>query len=184
MKWLAGWIQEVRRNSRLRYGLWLLLFILVADLLLDQQERLQLAIGDKRRVEEQFRRTNFSAQVDWQARLAEAEAITGRMEPYLWRGESPGVVQANLQKEVTGVLNTAQVSNYRIRVSSLREVRGAPGLWRMDFSVGGRFRQVNTTRLLSMLEAMEKKVVVQNLTISAARMNLLASAYVVGLEDV
>ena len=183
MNGLGFWVQEVRRNSRLRYGLWLLLALLLVNLLLAQHGRFQQAIGEKRRVEEQLMRTQFALNVDWQARLEAEQQVMDQFQPYLWQGESSGVIQANLQEEITEILDAVEVRSYRVRVGSVRPVKGAPGLWRLDVSAGGRFKRSNVPRLLSLLEQMEKKVMVQNLTISAARMNVLVSAYVVGIED-
>lgn len=181
--WLEKWLQEVRRNSRLRYGIWTVLAILAVNLLLGQQDRLNLAIEDKRRVEAQFLRTRHAANVDWQSRLAAEQQLAARMEPFLWHAESTGVAQASLQKSITGILDTVEVLNYRVRVTGVRPVRNVPGLWRMDLSVGGRFKRSRASRLITLLEEMEKKVVVQSFSVSAARVSILVSAYVVGLDE-
>lgn len=156
---------EWRRNPRLRLGGWLIaaILLLYAVLLLsDARQGLQKeysALAAKTR-----RMEALAKDQGWVARAEAARTARVQMETRLWRAETKGLAQANLQNWTDQLLKRHQLTNMRTQVDAAVESEGRNNLWQVTATVDGPLeikklyalvREVEANQLLLTVEQLE-----------------------------
>ena len=177
---------ELAGNLRLRYGVWLVVAILLAYLALAQNDRAQAAFASYVAEANRLSRTaSLLEREDWPQLLAAERETHGRLAALTWQAESEGIAQAELQNEVRRMVEATQLNNVIIRTGVSQQVPGLPAVWRIQMRVTGGYAQGAELQLLHAVATHPKRLVVDRLDITRTnvRLTLMVSAYFVGFAS-
>ena len=185
---LAPLAAEFAGNARLRWGVWLVLGILLFYCILVQSDRVAAVhdeyaaeTGNLAKAETLLRRR------DWPERL-EAERSTHRaLTGTFWQAETEGLAQAKLQAALAGMIEGLDLGNLRMRSGVSQPAPNLPGIWRVQTRLDAVYRTGVELRVLHAVATHPKKLVVDRLDLSRrdrqdSRLTLILSAYFVGIE--
>ena len=184
----ASFAAELAGNARLRWGVWLVLGILLFYCILVQSDRVA-AVHDEYAAETgQLTKAEALLQRrDWPD-LLEAERQTHRaLTATFWQAETEGLAQAKLQAALTGMVEGLDLRNLRIRSGVSQPVPDLPGIWRVQTRLDAAYRPGVELQALHAMATYPKKLVVDRLDLSRrgrqdSRLTLILSAYFVGVE--
>lgn len=162
--WWDPVVDEWRRNVRLRLGVLALAVILAGYELLvlaDQMKPLQV---EHQRLRQQLTGVRTLAeQRFWEERLNAARALRVQLEGRLWRAESRGLANADVQNWVNAQLKAAKIVSTRIQVEPARELADHPGLWEVTARIEGPLTLDNLRELLRRIEGDPRLTVIERL---------------------
>ncbi len=178
---------EFAANARLRFGVWLILGILLAYGIMVQSDRLAAVHAD---YAAELARLAKAEQVlageDWPA-LLEAERETHRgLQSKFWEAETEGLAQAKLQDALSGVVEGLGLVQPLFRSGASQPAPGLPGIWRVQTRLDAPFQSGGELRALHALATHPQKLVVDQLHIRRRNRDsyiiLMISAYFMGVE--
>ena len=176
--------EEFTTNIRVRVGVWCVLAMVFVYWILVRSDDLGAAraeyAGEIARLE---RAQDARADEDWPL-LLEVEQRTGaELTANFWQAETEGVAQARLLGALTELAGEIELRDARVQPGVTQPVADAPDVWRVQARLTARHRIGAELRLLHALATHPKKLVVDRLDISQSRsrVNILVSAYFVGL---
>ena len=185
---LAPLAAELATNPRLRWGVWLILGILLVYCILVQSDRLAAAHRDYAAETERLAKAEALLEGrDWPA-LLEAEREAHReIESRFWSAETEGLAQAKLQDALAGVIDGLRSRKPRIQSGVSQPVPDLPGIWRAQTRLDAEFPSGAELRALHALATHPKKLVVERLDLRRrqqrkSRLTLILSAYFTGVE--
>ena len=179
---------ELAANARLRWGVWLILGIVLLYCLLVQSDRVA-AVHDEYAAEA-GRLTKAGVLLrrqDWPD-LLEAERRTHReLTAMFWQAETEGLAQAKLQAALGAVTEGLDLRNARVRSGVSQPVPDLPGIWRVQTRLDAACRPGVELEALHAMATYPKKLVVERLDLRRrkgqdSRLALIVSAYFVGIE--
>lgn len=177
---------ELRANLRLRLGLWTLLALLLFYWLLLRVDAASLAYGDYVVTSERLQRAQaMLTQQDWPRRLDELRAAAGVLENELWRAETEAQAQAQLRAVLDRIVAGGRMRELRVRSGLIQQVPEAPGIWRVQAQMTGRYQAGAELEVVHAVATHAKKLVVDRLDLTPGRnsyMMLIVSAYFVGID--
>lgn len=184
----ASFATELAGNARLRWGVWLVLGILLFYCILVQSDRVA-AVHDEYAAEtgQLTKAEALLRRRDWPD-LLEAERQTHRaLTATFWQAETEGLAQAKLQAALTGMVEGLDLRNLRIRSGVSQPVPDLPGIWRVQTRLDAAYRPGVELQALHAMATYPKKLVVDRLDLSRrgrqdSRLTLILSAYFVGVE--
>ncbi len=184
----ASFAAELAGNARLRWGVWLVLGILLFYCILVQSDRVA-AVHDEYAAEtgQLTKAEALLRRRDWPD-LLEAERQTHRaLTATFWQAETEGLAQAKLQAALTGMVEGLDLRNLRIRSGVSQPVPDLPGIWRVQTRLDAAYRPGVELQALHAMATYPKKLVVDRLDLSRrgrqdSRLTLILSAYFVGVE--
>lgn len=184
----ASFAAELAGNARLRWGVWLVLGILLFYCILVQSDRVA-AVHDEYAAEtgQLTKAEALLRRRDWPD-LLEAERQTHRaLTATFWQAETEGLAQAKLQAALTGMVEGLDLRNLRIRSGVSQPVPDLPGIWRVQTRLDAAYRPGVELQALHAVATYPKKLVVDRLDLSRrgrqdSRLTLILSAYFVGVE--
>ena len=184
----ASFAAELAGNARLRWGVWLVLGILLFYCILVQSDRVA-AVHDEYAAEtgQLTKAEALLRRRDWPD-LLEAERQTHRaLTATFWQAETEGLAQAKLQAALTGMIEGLDLRNLRIRSGVSQPVPDLPGIWRVQTRLDAAYRPGVELQVLHAVATYPKKLVVDRLDLSRrgrqdSRLTLILSAYFVGVE--
>lgn len=182
---LGQFATEFADNLRLRYGVWAIAAILLIYLALLQNARLQAAHADYAAEATRLQRAaTILERDDWSQLLADEREAHGRLEQLIWRAESEGLAQAQVQSELKRIVEAAGLRNVLIRSGTSQPLAALPDVWRVQIRVTAGYSPGGELQLLHALATLPRKVVVDRLEItrSNSRLALLLSAYFIGFS--
>ncbi|MCC6135403.1 MAG: hypothetical protein IT491_08500 [Gammaproteobacteria bacterium] len=164
----TGWwepaIDEWRRNLRLRLGVLALVVILAGYGLLALADQLKPLRAEHQRLRQQLVNVrNLAEQRFWEDRLTAARALRVQMESRLWRADSRGLANADVQNWINAQLKTAQITPTRVQVEPARELTDHPGLWEVTARLDAPLALENLRELLRLIEGDSRLTVVERL---------------------
>ena len=179
---------ELADNARLRVGLWAVLMLAILYGVMLQADRLDAAYDDYGTEADRFTRVEASlASGDWQDWLREEQDSNERLAARLWRADTPGLAQANLQATLNEITEGLELRDARVRPGVSQPAPGAPGVWRVQMQFTASYRRGAELQVLHRLATYPRKLVVDRLDLSRNndRLRLILSAYFlgVGAED-
>ena len=181
---LAPLREEFSNNVRVRLGVWCVLAVVLLYWMLVRADDLAAARADYAAAIARLERAqDVSADEEWPA-LLEAERRTGAaLAENFWQAEKAGVAQAVLLAALTELAGEVELRDPRVQPGVTQPVANAPDVWRVQARLTARHRIGAELRLIHALATHPKKLVVDRLEIgqSRARVNILVSAYFVGL---
>ena len=179
---------ELAGNARLRWGVWLILGIVLLYCVLVQSDRVA-AVHDEYAAEaDRLAKAEILLQrQDW-PELLEAERKTHRaLKAVFWEAKTDGLAQAKLQGALTGAVEGLALRKPRIRSGVSQPVPDLPGIWRVQTRLDASYRPGVELQVLHALATHPKKLIVDRLELrQRGRQNsyltLILSAYFVGVE--
>ena len=179
---------ELAGNARLRWGVWLILGIVLLYCVLVQSDRVA-AVHDEYAAEaDRLAKAEILLQrQDW-PELLEAERKTHRaLKAVFWEAKTEGLAQAKLQGALTGAVEGLALRKPRIRSGVSQPVPDLPGIWRVQTRLDAAYRPGVELQVLHALATHPKKLIVDRLELRRRRrqdsyLTLILSAYFVGVE--
>ena len=179
---------ELAGNARLRWGVWLILGIVLLYCVLVQSDRVA-AVHDEYAAEaDRLAKAEILLQrQDW-PELLEAERKTHRaLKAVFWEAKTEGLAQAKLQGALTGAVEGLALRKPRIRSGVSQPVPDLPGIWRVQTRLDATYRPGVELQVLHALATHPKKLIVDRLELRQrgrqnSSLKLILSAYFVGVE--
>ena len=185
---LRPFAAELAGNARLRWGVWLILGIVLLYCVLVQSDRVA-AVHDEYAAEaDRLAKAEILLQrQDW-PELLEAERKTHRaLKAVFWEARTEGLAQAKLQGALTGAVEGLALRKPRIRSGVSQPVPDLPGVWRVQTRLDAAYRPGVELQVLHALATHPKKLIVDSLELRQRGrqdfyLTLILSAYFVGVE--
>ncbi|MDE0029701.1 MAG: hypothetical protein OXU42_09920 [Deltaproteobacteria bacterium] len=180
---------ELDANARLRWGVVLILGLLLGYAILWQSDRLAEAHRDYEAVTEQLARAEaLLGQKDSLALLDAERETHRRISSMFWKAETEGLAQAQLQSALGGLLSRLGLRKTRLRTGSSRPVPDLPGVWRVQIRADASYRPGLELRIVHALSTHPKKMIVDRLDLKRHGPNegylvLIVSSYFVGVKE-
>lgn len=169
-------LNEIRENTRLRCGIWLIVAILL--LYGFMQLNLAVAIKETAYFDAAKRISSLESvknQTEWLDRAAKGKSLRVQLESRLWRSSSKGLAQATFQSWIEKQASTYRLNNVRITMQPVEELGTELSLWRVSANVSGEFRAGAFERFVSNVEKNPQIVVIDMLTLRNGRRPLFNS---------
>ena len=171
---------ELAENTRLRLGLWAVLGLVLFYAVLLQADRVDAAYEEY--AVEADRLTRIEATLtsgDWQEWLRTEQAANTQLAAQLWRAESSGLAQANVQAALAEIMAGLRLRNPRVRPGVSQAVPAAPGIWRVQLQLSASYGRGRELELLHRVATYPRRLVVDRLDLNRSndRIRLMVSAY-------
>ena len=184
---LRPFFAELAANARLRWGVRLILGLLIGYAILLQTERLAAV------------RHDHNAQIE---RLGKAEALLEQQNAFdllaaerenhrkirsmFWQAETEGLAQAKLQTALAQLFGNLGLIDIHFRSGSGQPVPDLPEVWRIQIRMDTNYRSGLEPRILHALATHPKKLIVDRLDLkrhdeNEAYLVLIVSSYFVGV---
>ena len=180
-------VAELAGNARLRWGVWLILGLVLLYCVLLQSDRVAVVHDDYAAEAERLARAEvLLARRDWPELLEAERGVHRTLETAFWQAETEGLAQAKLQAALAGTLEGLDLDQPLIRSGVSQPVPGLPWVWRVQTRLDTAFRPGMELRMLHALATHPKKLIVDRLdlrrrTRQDSYMTLILSAYFVGV---
>ena len=175
---------ELAENTRLRLGVWLVLLLVVFYLVLVQADRVEAAFDEY--AIEAGRLARIEATLtsgDWQDWLVTERETSAALAAKLWRADTSGLAQANVQAALGEIMRGLNLRNARIRPGVSQAVPDAAGVWRVQMQLSASYRRGMELEVLHRVATHPRKLVVDRLDLNRNndRLRLIVSAYFLGV---
>jgi len=174
MSLVKNFIGQIRRNPRLRWGVWLMVWIVwlygvleLRDYLDAENKQYQSILSSVSRLRAE------SAQPEWLARVDPARKRVAGLESKLWQASSEGLATAAVQDWLGKLLTGSGVTEPQIKTAVIEEEAGkgkaidplATDLWRVRGNLSFSLDLASLMDLLFNLEYGDHQVVIESLTV-------------------
>ena len=181
-KTFSSLLTELRQNTRLRVGLWLIIALLISYLILrlnDYQIQLQLEYQNA------FTRLNqlqtVANQTQWLERAAQAQTLRTQLEVKFWQANTQGLAQATFQKWLNTEMKRVQIkTDAHLRIISTLEMPKYTRVWKITARLDAHFTPQSLDMLLLAIAQHPLFVVTERLEIRhsrSPRFTLIINAY-------
>lgn len=180
-------VAELSANVRLRWGVVLILGLLLGYAILWQSDRLAEARRDYEAVTEQLARAEAVLGQDSLALLDTERETHRRINSMFWKAETEGLAQAQLQSALGGLLSRLGLRKTRLHTGSSRPVPDLPGVWQVQIRAAANYRPGLELRIVHALSTHPKKMIVDRLDLKRHGPNegylvLIVSSYFVRVK--
>ena len=186
-KTFSSLLTELRKNTRLRVGLWFILGLLlsyVAIRLNDYQVQLQQTHQDAINRLNQLQ--DIANQTQWLKRAPKARALRTQLDVKFWQANTQGLAQATFQKWLNTQVNQAKMEKAHVRIQSTLELSRMSNVWKITARLDASFTPDSLHKLLLAMAEYPQFIVTERLEIRnknrVARFTLIVSAYFQGKE--
>lgn len=179
-----NFLNELRNNPRLRWGIalivgifWLYAILLLRETLQEQTQQHHATTQSIARLRAQL------AQPEWTARAISAKIMAVQLEGRLWQAPTSGLAQAAFQDRLNAAMVKAGVTRSQITVTVIDEaVASAPNqnqdpgtttpadLWKIKALLGFDFNAATLLEFFNQIENHEKQIIVGTLNVRQAPM--------------
>ncbi|HEC84966.1 MAG: hypothetical protein DRR08_13495 [Candidatus Parabeggiatoa sp. nov. 2] len=173
---------ELRKNTRLRAGLWLIVAISISYLVLllnDYQVKLQQEHQSASTRLNQLQ--TITSQTQWLERAAQAQALRSQLQVKFWQANTQGLAQATFQKWLDTEMKRAKlIKKAYLRIKSVLEMPNDTNAWKVTARIDAPFTQRSLNRLLFAIAQHPLFIVTERLEIRHSRtprLTLIVSAY-------
>ncbi len=182
-KTFSSLIIELRQNTRLRVGLWLIAAILIGYVVLllnDYQVKLQQQ--HENALNQLYQLQTIINQTRWLERSSQAQALREQLEIKFWQANTKGLAQATFQEWLNTEMNRAQMlKNAYLRImDSALEMPNYAEVWKVTARIDAPFTQQSLSQLLLAIAQQPLFIVTERLEIgnlNSPRFTLMVSAY-------
>ena len=175
---------ELADKPRLRAGVWLGAGIMLVYLLLAQADRLTDAYKEHARQTDGLARlAGVLSRKDWPQLLEEEQRNQQALQAALWRADTSGQAQAQLQQAIETKIEGLGLRDPRIRPGVTQPVPELPGVVRVQVELVGRYSGAAALELLEAIAISPAKLVVDRLVLrrDSGYVEVLLSAYFIGV---
>ena len=180
-------VTELRKNTRLRAGLWFIIGLLLSYITLllnDYQGTLQQAHQNAIKRLNQLQ--SVAHQTQWLERASQAKALRTQLEVKFWHANTQGLAQATFQKWLDTQVNSAKMEKANLRIQSTFALPKQPNIWKITARLDASFTRQSLHQLLLAMAKHPQFIVTERLQIRnqnrIARFTLIVSAYFQGKE--
>jgi len=180
-------VTELRKNTRLRAGLWFIIGLLLSYITLllnDYQGTLQQAHQNAIKRLNQLQ--SVAHQTQWLERASQAKALRTQLEVKFWHANTQGLAQATFQKWLDTQVNSAKMEKANLRIQSTFALPKQPNIWKITARLDASFTTQSLHQLLLAMAKHPQFIVTERLQIRnqnrIARFTLIVSAYFQGKE--
>ena len=171
---------ELAENTRLRVGLWAVLALVLFYAVLLQADRVDAAYEEYAVEADRLARIEATlTSGDWQEWLRTEQAANTELAAQLWRADTSGLAQANVQAALGEIMAGLRLRNPRIRPGVSQAVPDAPGIWRVQLQLSASYRRGIELEVLHRVATYPRRLVVDRLDLNRSndRIRLILSAY-------
>ena len=175
---------ELAENTRLRLGLWAVLGLVLFYATLLQSDRVDAAYEEYAVEADRLARIDATlTSGDWQEWLRTEQAANTELAAQLWRADTSGLAQANVQAALGEIMAGLRLRNPRIRPGVSQAVPDAPGIWRVQMQLSASYRRGIELEVLHRVATYPRRLVVDRLDLNRSndRIRLILSAYFLGV---
>ena len=176
---------ELADKPRLRAGVWLIAGIALVYCLLAQADRLADAYREYAHQTDGLARVESALiRTDWPQLLEAEKQNQQQLQAALWRADTPGQAQAQLQQAIRTMIDGLDLRKPRIRPGITQPVPELPGVVRVQVELVCRYRSAAALDLLNAVAISPTRLVVDRLVLrrESGYMEMLLSAYFIGVE--
>ena len=176
---------ELADKPRLRAGVWLIAGIVLVYCLLAQADRLADAYREYTRQTDGLARVESALiRNDWPQLLEAEKQNQQQLQAALWRADTPGQAQAQLQQTIRTMIDGLDLRKPRIRPGITQPVPELPGVVRVQVELVCRYHNAAALELLNAVAISPTRLVVDRLVLrrESGYMEMLLSAYFIGVE--
>ena len=179
---------ELAGNPRLRWGIWLILGIVLLYCILVQSDRLAAVHDEYAAATARLQKAELLLErQDWHELLDAERKAHRSLERSLWEAGTEGLAQAKLQAALAGAIERLDLREPRIRSGVSRPAPDLPGIWRVQTRLDAAYRPGVELQVLYALATYPSKLIVDRLDLRQrsrqdSHMTLILSAYFVGVE--
>lgn len=184
---LRPFFAELAANARLRWGVRLILGLLIGYVILLQSERLAAVRHDHDAEIERLRKAESLLEQQHAFDLLAAERENHRkIKSMFWQAETEGLAQAKLQTALAQLFGNLGLIDIHFRSGSGQPVPDLPEVWRIQVRMDTNYRPGLELRILHALATHPKKLIVDRLDLKRHNQNeaylvLIVSSYFVGM---
>ena len=184
---LRPFFAELGANARLRWGVRLILGLLIGYVILLQSERLAAVRQDHDAEIERLNKAETLLEQQSAFDLLAAERESHRkIKSMFWQAETEGLARAKLQAALAQLFGNFGLTNIHFRSGSGQPVPDLPGIWRIQVRMDTNYRPGLELRILHALATHPKKLIVDRLDLKRHNQNeaylvLIVSSYFVGV---
>lgn len=181
MKLSESLLTELRKNTRLRLGLWIIAAIIISYIIIlmnDYSTQLQQTYHDTLTRLNQLQ--SVANQTNWVVRKDQIHQQLGQLKTRLWQADTKGLAQATFQKWLNAEVAKANIENARLQVESTLDVPQNTQLWQVTAKLDAIFSPETVESLLAALTKNPQLVVTERLQIyyqRNPRFTLIITAY-------
>lgn len=171
---------ELAENTRLRVGLWAVLALVLFYAVLLQSDRVDAAYEEYAVEADRLARIEATlTSGDWQEWLRTEQAANTELAAQLWRADTSGLAQANVQAALGEIMAGLRLRNPRIRPGVSQAVPDAPGIWRVQMQLSASYGRGRELEVLHRVAIYPRRLVVDRLDLNRSndRIRLILSAY-------
>jgi hypothetical protein len=178
---LSQFVTELRKNTRLRFGLWFIIAIIMTySILVLNDYHVQLKQDYHTALTRLNKLQGLAKQTLWPERAVQVQDLRTQLEARLWQANTKGLAQAIFQSWLQEEVFFAQIKQSRLQVETAIEVPKNPNLWYVSAEVKGIFVQKRFYSLLLEIAKSPRTIVTERLDIrqsSPPRFTLILKAY-------
>lgn len=179
---LLQFIDELRKNTRLRMGVWFIVSLLISYTILllhDEQKKWQQEYNTAATRLTQLQQ--MAQQTQWNERVTQAKTFVNQLEAQLWKADTSGLAQANFQKWLNGEIQKAKIESTNVQIEPALQMTTTKQLWRVTARVQGDFYAKQLDSLLLAIALNPQLIIIENIEIrgkaSKPKFTLVVHAY-------
>ncbi|MCV6638521.1 hypothetical protein [Candidatus Albibeggiatoa sp. nov. NOAA] len=175
-------LSELKKNTRLRVGLWLIIAIIgFYSLLLLNDYAVALQGQYQSKVTHLARLQDVTSQDEWIQRAEHAKSAKITLENKLWTAASKGLAQADFQAWLDGQIKAAKIQKTKMIVEEAKDAPRQNNIWLVTAKLDGIFEATALERLLLNFSQHSQWVVIDSFEVRQSnrspRFTLLMSVY-------
>ena len=173
-------IIELRQNTRLRVGIWLIVALLLSYLTLLFNDYNAQIKQDYHNALTRFNQLQtLSQQTFWLERANQAQTLRTQLETRLWQADTKGLAQATFQKWLKTQADRATLENVRLQVEPALDVPHHSHLWQVTARLQARFTPNSLNMLLLAIAKQLQLTVIERLEVrqNQPRITVIIHAY-------
>lgn len=133
-------ISELKQNTRLRIGVWLIVAILAGyGLLLMDEQRQSLRQDHAAKLEHFARLQGVVSQTQWTERMQQLNQMKLLFEENFWRANTKGLAEADVQNWLNERTQLVKLKNASVNVENAVDMPKLPNLWMVSAEVRALF---------------------------------------------
>lgn len=159
-------LDELRKNTRLRLGIWLIVAILIIytiTLANDEQKRWQQEYHTAATRLTQLQQ--LLQQTQWNQHANQAKSLIEQLEAKLWQAETQGLAQASFQKWLNDKIQAAKIENTNLQIEPALLLTTPENIWRVTARLQGNFVAKQLDSLLLSIATNPQMIILENVEI-------------------
>lgn len=185
---LSESVIQFRENPRLRMGVWIIAVILLVygySLMTDYRTALEEVFRQEMQHNQRLQR--IAEQQYWPEQAEQARARLVQLQAGLWRADSRGLAQADIQGRLNQQLRQLKLENIKYDVEAVKDVPGVRDVWQVSVALKGIVQRSQLIELLKQIELNDRLVVIRQLDIkrgnSGSRISMVITAYFLASQN-